>query len=223
MNAMPDDPDLAASAQVERRDRLTELIAVLVLSVAALLSAYSTFQSQLWDGEQAAHYTEAEQARVAASKAKTVELQFESVDVAVFAQWANAYVRGEDVLERFYRARFRPVFRESFDRWIALKPMVDPDAPPTPFAMAGYDREAKREAARGELKADRLYAAGQRANKISDTYGQANVILAMALFLGGITQAFGSFKLRVALLSVAAISCLIGLSRIVALPAIRLI
>lgn len=219
---MPDDPAPAANAQVERRDRLTELAAVLILSFAALLSSYSTFQSELWDGEQTAHYTRTEQLRTEASKAKTVMLQFESVDVMVFAQWADAYARGEVALERFYRTRFRPVFRESFERWIALKPLSNPAAPPTPFAMPGYDREARMKADSGELKADRLFKAGERANAISDKYGQANVILAMALFLGGIVQAFNSFRLRVALLCVAAIICLLGLSKIVALPAIRL-
>jgi hypothetical protein len=196
-------PRPRCEAQLEKRERLAELIAVVILSIAALLSSYSTFQSDLWDGEQASYYTRSEQMRTAASKSQTVAIQYESVDVALFAQWTNAFAHGEDVLDRFYRDRFRPAFRESFDRWIAMKPMTNPDAPRTPFAMPGYDREAKLEAQNGEANADKLYRAGEHANNVSDAFGQANVLLAVALFLAGITQAFSLFKLRVGLLGVA--------------------
>jgi hypothetical protein len=48
------------------------------------------------------------------------------------------------------------------------------------------------------------------------------VIFALALFMGGITQTFDTRKTRIMLLSLTAFCTLLGVVRIIGLPAIRL-
>lgn len=219
---MPADP-LSTKQRAERLDRATELIAALILSIAALASSYAGFQSQLWDGEQAAHYAMAEQTRTQASATRTVSVQLESVDAMFFTQWLDAFARGDSELERFYAERFRPDFRDAFQRWIATRPKLNPDAPPSPFAMPGYAERARAEADRLEQRANALFEKGEQANDRGDAFGQATLVLSLSLFIGGIVQAFNAPKLKIALLVVAAISCAIGIARIASLPAIRLV
>lgn len=218
---MADEAELEARRQ--KLDRTTELIAAFILSVAALLSSYSGFQAELWDGDQAANYTLAEQMRTTASKTETVSGQKVGLDTMLFTQWLDAYVKGETKLEEYYRQRFRPQFHRAFERWMAMNPQDNPDAPPTPFALPDYNHILLAETKKMQTEADRLFEAGQRANEISDAYGQATVILALSLFMGGIVQAFNAHRLRVALLTIASLACVLGIIRIASLPAIRLI
>ncbi len=205
-----------------RQERITETIAAVLLSISALASSYAGFQSDLWDGEQAANYALAEQTRTTASKDEMVAGQHTGADAMIFVQWLNASESGNRDLEQFYRQRFRPEFNAAFEKWIATRPFNNPKAPSTPFQMPGYF-EASREKARAQSeKADQLFKDGQRANEISDTYGQAVVIMALSLFLGGILQGFNVHRTRVLLLAFSGLCLLLGLFRIVFLPAIRL-
>jgi hypothetical protein len=212
----------AQNRETERSYRLTELFAAILLSTTALLTSYAGFQGELWDGEQATNYALAEQTRTDSSRDEMLAGQQTGVDAMIFTQWLGAYTSNNEMLAKFYRARFRPEFRAVFEQWIATRPLANPDAPPTPFHMPGYLEQSTQAAKLTERKADQYFAAGQRANDISDVYGQATVIFALALFMGGITQTFDTRKSRIILLSLSAFCTLLGVVRIIGLPAIRL-
>ena len=217
------DPQSADEKGGRRLERITETIAAVLLSIAALSSSYAGFQSDLWDGEQAANYALAEQSRTDSSKHATVSIQFASIDTILFTQWLDAYATDNRQLADFYRERFRPEFRQVFEPWLATRPMQTPGAPSTPFHLGGYRDRTLDSGKDLAKKADQLFEKGQRANQISDTYGQAVLILALSLFLGGIIQGFNVHRTRVLLLSFSGFCLLIGLGRIAFLPAIRLI
>ena len=148
--------------------------------------------------------------------------QMQTLDVMLFTQWLNAYSDGDATLQRFYRGRFRPPFRRAFQEWLHTRPLATPGAPLSPISLPSYEREMNRETSRLELAADRYFAEGARANDISDGFVQSTVILALALFIGGIVQAFNALWLRATLLGVATLSLLLGLARIITLPVLRL-
>ncbi len=213
----------AIQARNERRERMTELAAAFILSIAALLSSYAGFQAQLWDGEEAASYALAEQARTKAAGAATVAVEINTRDHLLFSQWLNAYASGDARLEAFYRQRFRPRFQGPFTEWLATHPRTNPNAPASPFSMPSYDAAGAPDTERLEASSVSYFQRGQRANDISDAYVQATVVLALGLFIGGIIQAFKAHPLRVGLLSVAAMVCLAAAVRIADLPALRLL
>jgi hypothetical protein len=209
-------------ARLERLDRLTELIAVFILSVAALFSSYASFQAQLWDGEQAASYALAEQARTDSSMRATVAAEVRTLDLLQFTQWTNAYAVRNRPLQQFYRSRFRPVFARAFEEWLATDPANNPKAPLSPLEMGSYARSADSEARMFRRKADSEFARGEHANHVSDGFGRGTVILALTLFLGGVVQAFKGQAMRMVLLSIATACCLLGIFRVMELPALRI-
>ena len=216
------EPKSEIEARLERLDRRSELAAAFILSIAALLSSYAGFQASLWDGEQAGHYTMAEQSRTNAARSDTVAGEVRILDMMLFIQWAQAFASGDARLQAFYRSRFRPEFARAFEDWLATRPRLNPQAPSTPFAMPSYRLRIDEQRRRLHEEAERHFAAGESANDHSDRFLRATVVLAMSLFMGGIVQAFKIPWLRVTLLGVAALCCLVGLVQILALPALRL-
>ena len=202
--------------------RSTERMAVIVLGMAALASSYAAFQAEVWHGEQASQYTLAEQTRTKASTQASVSAELRTLDAGVFSQWLDAYARNDQRLQLFYRARFRPEFAKVFEEWLLTHPATNPNAPLSPFHMRSYSRAADAQATLFGSYSDAEYLAGKRADQIGNRYVQSTVILALSLFLGGVTQGFQSRKLRGGVLIAAAALCLLGIIRIVTLPALHL-
>src|SRR5262245_24231634 len=132
----------------DARLRRGELIATIVLAVAAVATAWSTYQGARWRGEQAVETSRATAARIESSEAATRAGQQTQVDIATFAQWVDAHVAGDTALADFYQSRFRDEFTPAFDAWLATDPFADADAPPTPFVMSEYHLEETRRAER---------------------------------------------------------------------------
>ena len=89
-------------------------------------------------------------------------------------------------LASFYRTRFRDEFKPAFEAWFATKPLTDPKAPATPFAMPTYQLAANTEADRLEQVAATNSGKAQAANERANNYVGALVLFASALFFAGI-------------------------------------
>lgn len=184
-----------------RRQHRVELLATILLAVAAVATAWSTYQSTRWRGEQAVDYSKATAARIESSEASTRAGQLTQVDIATFVQWINAEVAGNDKLAQFYRRRFRPEFRPAFDAWLATQPRTNANAPLTPFAMPQYKvAEAVRSSELNAEAGAHSDAAGV-ANQRADDYVLAVVLLASSLFFAGISTKLHSLGQREALLA----------------------
>ena len=90
--------------------------------------------------------------RIDSAKAAGLANSQTEVDVATFTQWVNAYAQKETLLTDFYFKRFRNEFRPAVDAWIATRPLKNPNAPLTPFAMPQYKLAARAEADRLERR-----------------------------------------------------------------------
>ena len=206
----------------KRLDAWLEIGTAIILSVTALVTSWSAYQASLWDGEQAAHYTTANAQHMAASRLSTRAGQLQALDAMSFAQWVDAFASGNPKLQAFYEARFRPEFRVAFQTWLARHPLNSPGAPTSPFDESRYSIATQAQAEATEQAAAREFDEGEKANTVSDHYVQGSVMLASALFFGGMCQVFRTPKVRMALLAVAAIACLMGVVKILSLPALRL-
>ena len=96
-------------AQDVRQNRV-ELLATLLLALAAVATAWSTYQGARWRGDQAAETGKATAARIESSEAATQARQLTQVDIAMFNQWVDATVAGAAELAAFYEQRFRGEF-----------------------------------------------------------------------------------------------------------------
>ena len=185
----------------ERRDKI-ELVAVVLLAIATVATAWSGYQSTRWNGEQAKAAGRSNALRIESAKAAGLANSQTQVDVASFTQWVNAYSLKQTELADFYFKRFRPEFRPAVAAWIATRPLKNADAPPTPFAMPQYKLAARAQSERLEAQADvlagRVLVNIQRASN----YVLAVVLFASALFFAGMSTKLTAPKLRVAMLTI---------------------
>ena len=181
-----------------RTDRV-ELAAAVLLAVAAVTTAWSSYQASRWNGEQAKTAAAVNKTRIAAARADDLATSQTQVDIATFVQWVDAYAKQEDQLASFYRERFRPEFKPAFEAWVATRPLRNPGAPPTPFAMPQYRLAAAAEAARLDVEAELLGAQVRRYIQRSSNYVLGVVLCAVALFFAGISTKLASRRLRIAM------------------------
>ena len=186
----------------DRRARRVELLATVLLALAAVATAWSTYQSQRWRGEQASDSTKATAAHIESAEASTRAGQLTQVDLATFTQWVDADVAGDRELARFYRRRFRKEFRPAFAAWIATSPRTNPSAPPSPFAMPQYRVAEAVQAERVNTAAGMHTDAAGEANDRAGDYVLALVLFAVALFFAGTATKLRSVRRQEVLLAV---------------------
>jgi hypothetical protein len=183
-----------------RFDRHFEFAATVLLAMAAVATAWASYQSARWHGEQARAQSASIAARVESTRAANVANRQGQIDVALFTQWVDAYARDETELAGFYRKRFRPEFEPAFGAWVATRPRRNPSAPLSPFAMPQYKLAAIAAADRLEVKAA---ASSQRAGGFiqrADDYSLAVVLFASSLFFAGISTRLRSFTTQLVIL-----------------------
>jgi hypothetical protein len=184
-----------------RREHWVELFSTILLAVAAVATAWSTYQSTRWRGEQAVDTSKGTAARIQSSQAATRAGQLTQIDIATFVQWTNARVAGDRELADFYRNRFRPEFEPAFDAWLATRPFTNPNAPLTPFAMPQYKVAESVHSKALNAQAEARSNDAEQANERADNYVLAVVLLAASLFFAGISTKLHSLRQREALLA----------------------
>lgn len=177
------------------QSKFIEATSTVMLSIAVVLSAWSGYEASRWSGEQAIAFSAANAARLESSRQATRAGQLSSIDVGTFLSWAQAYTTGDKELQDFLYARFRPPMKVATDAWIATRPLKNPTAPPTPFAMKEYQLPEQAEADALSRRANEQTELAKRNNQRSDNYVLTVVLFASVLFFAGIStkvnNAFG--------------------------------
>lgn len=191
-----------------------ELLATILMALAAIFTAWAAFQSAKWSGEQATSFSRAGAARTESTRFDTRAGQQAGIDVAIFTSWLDAlnaelrtgeieplgdtetYTPTPGTLSAFYFERMRPEFKVALDAWLQLKPLETEGAPPTPFVMDEYVLENAVEAIRLQDVADQHAADAAVANQTSDDYVLTVVAFALVLFFGGISSKLGEARNR---------------------------
>lgn len=195
-----------------------ETYATILLSAAAVATAWCAFQASMWDGEQALHYAKAAGAGRQAGLHSVRADDLRQVDLATFMQFVDASIEDKTALARFYRNRFRPEFRPAVEAWLATDPFRNPTAPSHPFGMAEYRLEENRLAALAQARSDSVFAVAIRADGLSDHYVLATVFLANVLFFAGVADRIGGPRAARALLGIGTLFFLFAVARLVVLP-----
>lgn len=90
---MPEDDDAATT---DRRAGIRELVAVVVLSVTAVVIAWSGFESSKWGGEMSIAFSRASAARIEASRFAAEADAARGFDLDVFSVYVQAVAEGDD-------------------------------------------------------------------------------------------------------------------------------
>jgi hypothetical protein len=171
---------------VERMD-WRELVAVVLLSVTTILTAWCGFQASKWGGEMSIAFSRASGARIEAVQAQDTANRRITVQVGLFSSWLQASAGGDQKLMDTLSARFPEPLATAFPAWLATDPNTNPDAPLSPFDMPEYRVPESDEANALNDKADALFAKALEDNQRGDNYTLLAVAFATVLFFAAIS------------------------------------
>ncbi|HAM12795.1 MAG TPA: hypothetical protein DCO91_05680, partial [Microbacterium sp.] len=90
-------------------------MAVFVLSITAVLTAWCGFEASKWGGEMSIAFSQASSARVQATSAEGEARDARQFDLSVYAEWVRATYNGEEDLAAYIEDRFSPEFAVAFE------------------------------------------------------------------------------------------------------------
>lgn len=184
------------------REHWIEVLSTVLLALAAVATAWATYQAAHWRSEQGLVANRSTAARVQANRAAGVANRQIQIDVTTFTQWVDAFSNGQSKLAAFYFRRFRPEFRPAVTAWIATKPLTNTAAPLTPFDMPQYTSKALDEADGLEAKGAAQAVIAQAHVERADRYTLCVVLFATALFFAGISTRLRTQGSRMVVLGV---------------------
>lgn len=194
-----------------RRDRRISITEAILLSVVALLAAYSGYAAAKWATESRVRLAEGSTERSKANRANLQAMSLRNFDSSTFDAWFAAFAVGNKQATLVAERRFRPEFRVAFDAWRATHPETNPHAPKGPTYMPQYRQPGLQEAKGLDREATKDSTAGSDAGDKSDEYVRVTVFLASVLFLVGISTQFPLRGVRYALIGVGAALLILSL------------
>ena len=183
-----------------------ELVAVIMLSLVAVLTAWCGFESAKWGGDSSVAFSEASAARIEASDFESQARDARSADLAIYTQWVLAEANGNLELAGYIEERFSPEFSKAFDAWEA-----DDRKERGPFAMKEYVPPGTADARKATDRANALQIEALDFNEKGDNYSLMTVLFALVLFLSAIAQRGVSLLASRIVLGLAGAIALIGL------------
>ncbi len=202
----------------ERRDQLISITEAVLLSVVALLAAWSGYAAAKWSTESRVEIATASSLRIESGRADTDAFELRSYDSSTFEDWFSAFIAGDKTAMRLAVRRFRPDFKVAFDAWRATKPDTNPEAPRGPTYMPQYKRPGADEARLLDERAKANFHNGERDGSTADKYVRLTVVLASILFLVGISTHFPYRSVRYGLIGLSIALLVLSLVQLAALP-----
>lgn len=165
----------------ESKSSVTDFIALLLLSVTAVLTAWCGFQSSKWGGEMSIAFSEASSLRVQATSAESRARDARQYDLSIYIEWVLAdRDRG---LRTYIEERFTPEFKVAFDAWNS-----GGRSQSGPLAHPKYTPSGTEEALRLDQLADDRFQSALKNNQQGDNYTLLTVAFALVLFLTALSQ-----------------------------------
>ena len=204
-----------------------------MLSVVALLAAWSGYSAAKWGTESSISLAKASSTRtkaslalIQASQIRTLDsVSFNAAEAALAATGsASSSTKSELVratkseLFRLTIKRLRPDYRAAFNAWLATDPVTNPNAPADPSDMPQYKLPQETQGLALTAAADAYFNKGQSAAGTADKYVRLTVYLAAVLFLIGIGSRFPVRSARYGLIGVAAVLLVLSVVQLLNLP-----
>ncbi len=202
----------------DRRDRVLSVTEALLLSLVAVLAAYSGYAAAKWGTESSVLLAKASAARTKANRADLEGLQLRTLDSVSFNAWFAAFTSGNVPAQHLAERRLRPGYRPAFYAWLATDPAHNPHAPPGPSYMPQYVIPQEHAATVYDAQADVNFSKGSAAGATGDKYVRDTVFLATVLFLVGISSHFPLRQARYGLIGVGALILVFAVVQLLGLP-----
>jgi hypothetical protein len=208
--------------------RHIELIIAIMLGLIAIVTAYASFQSSLYDGQMTQKYTigsnlatEAESLYLEGNQQYTQDAQL----IVKLRELQLDAAAGDTLAQE----KFDTIFFESVSPeldaaivWADEQNASDPDFYYSPLDSEDYQAALFGSYAEQKDLADATIAEGDEANGLSDRQTLNTVLMALSLFLLGIAAIVRNYLVKVVLSSVAGAIFLVALVLTLTIPGLWL-
>ena len=218
MSATTTDQEPATSGQRKPKSVVLESVAVLLLSVATVGTAWCSYEAASWGAVAQKYSGLAGGASRNSSLARLQAQQAAVLDILLFSQYINARAGSNQALSQFYSDRFRSEAKTAFDAWQATRPFENPNAPPHPFVTNFYQPRLLSDAAKADEESQRWGDKAGDAGRMSRNYILITVLLASALFCGGTAPKFEAPTIRRIVLVLGFAAFVFAIARLLLLP-----
>lgn len=184
-----------------------ELVSVIMLGCAAVLTAFSAFQASLMGSAMLDAYTRSSQLTTISSDLGGQGDLDQVLSELLFLQWSKALVRGEDDLADHIADTLM-----TDEQWAAVEWWIDNPDVISPFVDENEDwtNELWEVAEEVSEQADAAFDDAVAANARADTFHLPSVFFAVTLFFAGIANVFRSRRIRIAILVIAGGALAVG-------------
>lgn len=207
----------------ERRQRMLDSWTAIILAIAAVATAWASFQASNWSNMASDAQAASATARADAGRAATAATQATIIDSQTWLDWVSAVDDGKDAKADFLDNRFSPQLKVAQTDWLSGV-QVGPDGVPevvppgTPLDLPSYVVPEQVESDAQAERAEEYLVDVNEYTSRSTQFVLIAVLLALVLFFASVATKFGNPKLQVLLTSVALGLLVLGILRVVLLP-----
>ena len=200
----------------DRWEGRLELIAVILLGLAATATAWAAFQGGQYDGQMLTAFTQANLSLSDANALYSEGTQTYIEDELIFLRYIEAVEEGDDKFANFLRDSLMSDQLVAGIEWWE----TDGDEFDTPFVdeNPAYVIESYKQADELTEATDASFEEGKGANQTGDKYNLITVLLAASLFVVGIATSFKVLRVRAALIGIGALIFLLSTAWMLTLP-----
>jgi hypothetical protein len=203
----------------DRHGRVISIVEALLLSIVALVAAYSGYAAAKWGTESRLDLAHGSTLRSEANRADLESMTQRNFDSSTFEAWFAAYTADNKQAMALAEHRFRPGFDKAFKAWRATNPETNPNAPRGPTYMPQYTQPGLAKANALDAQANEATADGEGAGETGDKYIRVTVFLASVLFLVGISTQFPIRGVRYGLVGLGAVLLIVSIVQLTQLQA----
>lgn len=171
--------------------------------MAAVGAGWAAYQAARWSSRQTFTLDRAWRVRRDAATVENKAYLIRVIHVGLFANYVQAISQNNTAFANFLLKRFPPSLKTAVNAWLATRPLKNPDAPSSPFAMKEYQVPEDAEAKRLEEQGNQLTAEARHENEISDKYVLMTVFFAIVSLFSGLSTKFMTLGIRTAIVVMA--------------------
>ncbi len=211
--------DRGMSSGGSGRGRLVEVVAVILLGIATVGSAFCAYESTRWNTREGDLERDASTSRVEANRLFSLGTQTIMYDTTVVTQYAAALSAGDQRLVDFYLTSLvRPKFLPIIDEWTTQ--VRNGETPANLLSNQAYVDEQLAGYTKADAAAEGFTLEAGQASEHADAFVLTALLLAVSLFFAGVTSSFRVTFARLLLLIGAVVTLAIAAGRIADLPII---
>ncbi len=195
----------------ERADSWQQVIAAILLGLAATFTAISAYEASLLDGEALQGYTTSTRTLSDANAFYAQGNQTTAMDQQLFVSYVTARQQGDTELAEYLTTLMRPELREGIAWWDENEDAVTPldESDENPYLVEDFS-----EAYDLEQEAGKAFKTAVVADNRGDKFELSTVLFALTLFFGGISTVFHKQGVSRALLVISGVTLIAGVAQL---------